>query len=109
MNCSCPFSWRPEHVHPFFFPFRPLLVLDLLVDLSAGAYKNKLSAAAAPFHVPDNVVVHGDISFEATRMSDRFISNKSYCKKLSTIIMALGWGVIAAYLDCEAVASAEAG
>lgn len=64
-----------------------------------------------PFQVPDSVEVrHVDIYSEGTRMSGQFYSDKANAgKKLPTIIMAHGWGGLAAHLEREAVAFAQAG
>ncbi len=63
------------------------------------------------FRVPENVVVRRvNIYSEGTRMAGQFYSDTRYAgKKLPTIIMAHGWGGLAAYLDREAAAFAEAG
>ena len=64
-----------------------------------------------PFHVPADVNVRPvNIYSEGTRMSGQFYSTRANAgKKLPTIIMAHGWAGLAAYLDREAVAFAEAG
>jgi dienelactone hydrolase len=64
-----------------------------------------------PFPVPDTVDVRQvDIYSEGTRMSGQLYSDKSNAgKKLPTIIMAHGWGGVAAGLRREAVAFAQAG
>ena len=96
--------------------FRPtfspavVFVLSLLGAVPATTQNTKYPPLP-PFHVPDNIVVrHVDIYSEGTRMSGQFYSDKKNDgKKLPTIIMAHGWGGVAAYLDREAVPFAEAG
>ena len=87
-----------------------LSAVSLFSTISIAAQNTKYPPLPS-FHVPDNVVVrHVDIYSEGTRMSGQFYSDKKFAgKKLPTIIMAHGWGGIAAYLDREAVAFSEAG
>ncbi len=82
-----------------------------VLSVVAAAAQNTNYPPLPPFHVPDNVVVrHVDIYSEGTRMSGQFYSDKKYAgKKLPTILMAHGWGGVAAYLEREAVPFAEAG
>ena len=93
-----------------FFSAAIAVVFTILGTIMAAAQTTKYPPLP-PFHVPDNVLVrHVDIYSEGTRMSGQFYSNKKNAgQKLPTIIMAHGWGGLAAYLDREAAAFAEAG
>ena len=91
--------------------FAAAVCLSGLVLLVAAGAQGTSYPPLPPFHVPDDVAVrHVDIYSEGTRMSGQFYSEKKNAgKKLPTIIMAHGWGGLAAYLDREAVPFAEAG
>ncbi len=91
--------------------FRPIALVLILLSVVTTFAQNTKYPPLPPFHVPANVIVrHVNIYSEGTRMAGQFYSDKKYAgQKLPTIIMAHGWGGVAAYLDREAVAFSEAG
>lgn len=78
---------------------------------SAAFAQNTSYKPLPPFPVPESVEVRPvDIYSEGTRMAGQFYSSKANAgKKLPTIIMAHGWGGVAASLVREAVPFAQAG
>ena len=90
---------------------RLLLAVALLALTSAALAQNTNYKPLPPFPVPDSVEVrHVDIYSEGTRMSGELYSAKANAgKKLPTILMAHGWGGVAASLRREAVPFALAG
>ena len=90
-----------------------VLVVALLWTSSAPAQSSTQTPAPRPavFQIPDSVEVRDvDIYSEGTRMSgQRFASKANQGKKLPTIIMAQGWGGVAASLRRDAAGFAEKG
>jgi dienelactone hydrolase len=86
------------------------LLLALCFTL-AGFAQNTKYAPLPPFPIPDTVEARFvDIYSEGTRMSGQLYYAKANAgKRLPTILMAHGWGGVAASLRREAVAFAEAG
>jgi dienelactone hydrolase len=90
---------------------RLLISVIGLAWVSAATAQNTSYKPLPPFPIPDSVEVRPvDIYSEGTRMSGQLYSAKENAgKKLPTLLMAHGWGGVAASLRREAVAFAQAG
>ena len=87
-----------------------VLAASLLWNVAAAMAQTSFTLAPA-YHVPPDVAVRPvDIYSDGTRMSGQFYSEKKLAgQRLPTIIMAHGWAGLAAYLEPDAIAFAQAG